>query len=366
MIKKIIISVLILIFSQNIMMAADKNLDAAYLIIMQQAIQSNWVRPLSEMRKSVIVQFTINNSGQVCNVSVVKSSNNDEFDKSAILAVYKSVPFKEFSADIYDTETATFQIFLSNYFVSLSKIDNNQSVLNSSLPPDANYVAYMRNLEQRVQSNWEQSDYPKDEAAITAFTINKNGAIAHLHVLRSSGSDKFDNLALDAVRKSNPVDSFPDYVKDDSIQVQFAFFYNPLRDSNAIQYTTSLGLLDKESNLVKTYETYKKQITKVLNDSLTTKACYKITEVVVAITIDKNGQIIALNIEKPSIDKNFDKNVADSLSQASFPAIPISFNMDKFSFKCSVKTKTNDSFSQAYREGKWFGAKQYDMSVLWD
>lgn len=366
MIKKIIFSIIFLGLCQNIGMAQDQNLGTAYLLVMQEKIELNWIRPLQKSNKSAIVQFTINNSGQVMDAEVIKSSNDDSYDRGALLSVYKSVPFKELSPDIYSGDSQTFQVFFSDNYVTVSKINSASVVIDASQPVGADYVSYMRNLEQRVQSNWDQQDYPKNEATITAFTINKNGSVEHLHILRASGSDKFDNEALDAIRKSNPVDSLPDYVSDNSINVQFGFFYNPLRDTNSIQNTTSCGFLNDNSSLVKIYENYKKQIATILKENLTTKACYKITEIVLDITIDKYGQISCINIEKPSIDENFDKNVVSSISQSSFPAIPLEFNRNTFAFKYSVKTKKNDNLWQALVDGRWFGAKQYVPCVIWD
>lgn len=366
MIKKIIFSIIFFGFCQNMIMAHDQNLGTAYLLIMQEKIELNWIRPLQKTNKSVIVQFTMSNLGQVMDAEVIKSSNDDLYDRGALLAVYKSVPFKELSGDLYSSDTETFQVFFSDDYVTVSKIDNAAVIPNASLPVGADYVSYMRNLEFRVQSNWNQEDYPKNEAVITAFTINKDGSVQHLHILRSSGSDKFDDEALDAIRKSNPVDSLPDYVSDDSIQVQFGFFYNPLRNTDSIQNSTSCGFLDANSNLVSVYENYKKEVSTILQANLTTKACYKITEIILDITIDKYGQISCINIEKPSSDKNFDKNVVSSISRSSFPAIPLEFNRSSFSFKYSVKTKNNDNLGQAFVDGTWFGAKQYVPCVIWD
>ena len=173
-------------------------------------------------------------------------------------------------------------------------------------------------------------------------------------------------LILNVIKKSAPVDFLPNYVNDDSIQIQTGFFYTASKNFVNAQNSVRCCFLNEDSDLVNAYEKYKSQISAILQNNLTTKACYKVTEIVLDIVINKNGEIAALNVEKPSCDERFNKNVVDSISRLSFPAIPLELNRSSFSFKYSVKTKENDSLWQAFIDGRWFGAKQYVPTCIWD
>jgi colicin import membrane protein len=80
-------------------MLAEQEAEAAarsYVAVIQDRIESFWSRPASA-RKGMKCELALQlvPTGRVINVTVVKSSGNDAFDRSARQAVLKAEQFKE-------------------------------------------------------------------------------------------------------------------------------------------------------------------------------------------------------------------------------------------------------------------------------
>ena len=74
----------------------DAQLVMSYTDAIQAAIEDNWSRPPSARHDmEVILRIQLIPTGEVISVSIVKSSGNDAFDRSAINAVNKAGKFPE-------------------------------------------------------------------------------------------------------------------------------------------------------------------------------------------------------------------------------------------------------------------------------
>jgi periplasmic protein TonB len=94
---------------------------------------------------------------------------------------------------------------------------------------------YARQVQERVQSNWHVPEAQmvlrqKGWVAIR-FNILKDGTVADLQVIRSSGIPSYDQSAVDAMRSSNPLPPLPSQVTVPQLGGVFRFFYN-MSDEN--------------------------------------------------------------------------------------------------------------------------------------
>jgi protein TonB len=86
------------------------------------------------------------------------------------------------------------------------------------------YVDAVRN---RVSSNWLQSTVDPSvrfaPRAVVTFDILRNGAIANIQVLQSSGNASVDNSAVRAILGSSPVNPLPGEYGGSKVSVEFWF-----------------------------------------------------------------------------------------------------------------------------------------------
>jgi colicin import membrane protein len=71
--------------------------------------------------------------------------------------------------------------------------------------------AYWAMLKSRLSDNLEKpTDVSDDKKAVVEFYVAANGAISGISILRSSGSDEFDQAVLAAVHRTHPIGPRPD------------------------------------------------------------------------------------------------------------------------------------------------------------
>lgn len=70
-----------------------------YMRGLMRKIKKNWTPPANSTSRHVVLKLQINKNGKVNSCNVVKSSGSAAVDKSAIEAVYASVPFSNFPAE---------------------------------------------------------------------------------------------------------------------------------------------------------------------------------------------------------------------------------------------------------------------------
>lgn len=92
------------------------------------------------------------------------------------------------------------------------------------------YQAYMRRLKERIERIWE---YPPEAARrgihgdlIIEFTINKNGTLGDVELLRGSGYPDLDKAAMQALKDGQPYWPLPDEWRRDTFPVTGHFVYS--------------------------------------------------------------------------------------------------------------------------------------------
>jgi protein TonB len=94
----------------------------------------------------------------------------------------------------------------------------------------ARFSWYVDAVRNRVSGNWLQSTV--DPAlrfaprAVVTFDILRNGAVANVQVLQSSGNASVDNSAIRAILGSNPVNPLPGGYVGSKVSVEFWFDFH--------------------------------------------------------------------------------------------------------------------------------------------
>ncbi len=368
MIKKILLLAFCLLFMQNIQSVSAKSIDDIYLFNMKTKIESNWINYDNKSDNSTVVNFKVDRTGTIFDVNIIRSSGNENFDKSAIMAVYKAAPFKPFSkGTISNTLTMNFFFSPKNTFLNVADTPNYSHTSSQFMQilDNVNYGYYFYNLKQRISSNWDVKSYYENKSTITLLKINKEGLINSLNIIKSSGDKNFDSDVIDAIKKSVPFDIFPKKSEKESLNLQLSFYYTSLKPRIG-ESKISCCFLDYNTDLMVDYENYKKQVEKVLSTNLP-KKMYKLKrKVLLKLTIDKTGKISCINIEKPSKSKAFDKKMIKAVNNKSFPAIPTSLNKKDFSFLCYLETSKKD-FSRGFISGFLnYVRNPISVKCIWD
>ena len=84
----------------------------------------------------------------------------------------------------------------------------------------------MKHTQEKIKSNWHPGSYLKSHTCIVSYKISSDGELISSEILQSSGEEKFDKTALEAVRLSAPFQPLPKHLKVNSIEIQFTFDYN--------------------------------------------------------------------------------------------------------------------------------------------
>ena len=110
---------------------------------------------------------------------------------------------------------------------SFFNLDNNASQQAYNPALDAQQSIDMRKyfseIQRRVRRNWNPKYALKEYTTVLSFSIQRNGQITLLAVRRTSGSQKVDLEALEAVQDSAPFAPLPANFPLDEISVEFNF-----------------------------------------------------------------------------------------------------------------------------------------------
>ena len=105
-----------------------------------------------------------------------------------------------------------------------SNLYNANEFAKSYKEPD--FGPYMRELQRRIKMNWDPPKGNESKRVVLLFKIAKDGRLLSCSVFKSSGLQKADSAALNAVNLAAPFRPLPHEYKGSSIDVQFTFDYN--------------------------------------------------------------------------------------------------------------------------------------------
>ncbi|MEO0947839.1 MAG: TonB family protein, partial [Cyanobacteria bacterium J06641_5] len=88
---------------------------------------------------------------------------------------------------------------------------------------NADLGPYYRNIQRRVRQAWQPSQTGQERFTVLVFSLTRDGEIARLRVLETSGSSRVDREALAAVRQAAPFGPFPESYSEPSLDIEFSF-----------------------------------------------------------------------------------------------------------------------------------------------
>lgn len=318
--------------------SADEQFKTDFFVnAVKDKIELNWVKPYENPYLSTIVSFNINSDGTVSPVSILRSSENSQYDDSVVQAVYKAAPFE--SASVLK-KPMTLKIFLSPSYIVANSVKNKTSydkIVNVSNKNDyIDFSQYLENLQNKINTNWTPKSFSKERNNIVSIKIDKDGALSNSHVLEPSNDIHFDSSTLDAIAKSVPMDAFPHNITAPTTNVQLNFNYKKSKDKNgkeiATQYVKASVLMEEGS------DKYTSMVETVLKENLNNKNTIFEKRLVFEAQINSLGKLKYVKIVEPSDSKMFNRSIYKVLTQSSFPQFPETINSDSITLKYELIT----------------------------
>jgi TonB family protein len=101
-------------------------------------------------------------------------------------------------------------------------------------PLGVDFGPYLRQLHKDVKKKWlkgihESEKVRKGKLAIE-FAIRKDGDVAEMKLVATSGDVALDRPAWDAIRASNPFHPLPSQFTGPYLALRIRFYYNPEKD----------------------------------------------------------------------------------------------------------------------------------------
>ena len=125
------------------------------------------------------------------------------------------------TSDYGRSSTSSYTSERSNY---VSQTSDSKSEIVSVKEPD--FGPYMKDLQQRIKSNWNPPRGNESKRVVLLFKVAKDGRLLSCSVFQSSGMKEVDSAAIAAVRMASPFRPLPEEFKNQSVDIQFTFDYN--------------------------------------------------------------------------------------------------------------------------------------------
>lgn len=346
MVKKLFL-LFMLIFNiflliQNTVSAEEQYKTDFLINAIQKKVERNWLRPLKATNNiSAIVSFNVNPDGSVSPVYIIRSSEDLDFDKSAIEAVYKAAPF-EYSSTM--NEPISMEIFFSTSFLFASELKNNNldnnivNVSNRSNYTD-NYIDfsdYLQNLQTKVNANWQPKAFAKKRENIRLIKIDKDGALGKVSMLKPSHDFRFDISTWDAIAKTVPMDAFPSEITAPTTNIQLNFHYE--KDLLENGQKTSIHFVTASVMNVEGYDKYTDMVEKIFENNIKNIGTFYGKSLIFEVQINRVGKLKYIKIIKPSKSKWLDRVALYTLNKSSFPQFPDTIKSDSITLRYELIT----------------------------
>lgn len=322
MTKKIVlffILILSFIYMQGIALADNVFNQNNYEEYLKQTITDNWFKPENSEDKSAVITFTVKQDGSLSNISFIKSSNDNVFDKSIILAVNKSQPFTEIPTQL------NVKMLFSNDFRTITStsqnIYNSKNIINVSNKIYAKDTSfYTDNLAKKISTNWKPKHKIKAREAVFLISVGKDGAIQKIKMQKSSYKKSFDNEIIDSILKSAPFGRLPGEVKANHKDIQLSF--NCRKKHKTVVETVTANMLPQDN-----LDEYMEQVEQIVSDKFNSKCYFCKKDFIVTMNIEKTGTLKYAKLKHPDakakfIRKECQRKTLLTLYKTPFPPIP--------------------------------------------
>lgn len=358
MIRKIVLMLVLafsFIFIQTAVFAQDTNEQCAkalYKDIIKEKITSHWFIPPNSSNKSAVISFIVNKDGTISDIKILKSSNDEQFDKSAFDAVCKSVSFKPL---VYD-DKLDIEFFFSSTYTNLTVNENTNNTANqlfeingSKLIPVSNrnytnFNDYATNLQNKINSNWNPISRKEQVDAIISISLDKDGVVENMKVQKSSNKKNFDLEIMDSIMRSAPLGPLPADFQADHKDIQLNFMYKKTKDKNAPKKYVIANIKNQDG-----YDEYIEQVQEIMSKKLKDKYYFCKKDILLEMNINKDGKLIYVKIKNASpeddfIKKEFNRKTLLTLQETPFPPLPDKMNVDNITLNYRILTQRKRLF----------------------
>lgn len=87
------------------------------------------------------------------------------------------------------------------------------------------FAYYANQIRTKIDRNWQRSTEFERLKTVIYFRIERNGSLGSIRVKESSGDPLFDELAIRAIKLSEPFAPLPEAYEDDHLGVYFDFTF---------------------------------------------------------------------------------------------------------------------------------------------
>ncbi|GAB4241342.1 MAG: hypothetical protein Kow0049_29870 [Stanieria sp.] len=122
-----------------------------------------------------------------------------------------------------DTYQRSFQDDFGSSFFNLQANANEEAPYAQLDAQQDDLARYFDEIRRRVKRNWQPVSPGQEQFTVLNFAIQPNGQITGLKVVQTSGNERVDRDALEAVQQSAPFDALPQSFKRDRLEIQFSF-----------------------------------------------------------------------------------------------------------------------------------------------
>lgn len=231
------------------------------------------------------------------------------------------------------------------------------SIINCTIPTFAsyssvNYSAYVENVDNKIRANWVSPNTSQGKYAIVLCKLTPNGELKENKILKSSGNEKLDTAAQNAVARSAPFYPFPKNATEDYVDLLLVFGNNTFNSSIIIRDKEELKTNKTDSYL----DAYKQEVVRVLSNNIPQKKKFYGKTVEISLILDSDGTVKDVLLEKTSGDSQYDDEVIHIVKGLKFPEFPSYMNKDNlfltYQIKCqkNIKQKNNSKSHTKYDE----------------
>ncbi len=213
----------------------------SYLKNLDDKIRKAWKSP-SKSAKNVVVSINIGKGGKAFGCKVLQSSGYADIDAGAINSVYAASPFEPLPRG-FDGDHITIDYVFPikrqplNIIIRVFKLDGSykERFLNAykkevEAEKKAQTAAYMKKLEAKIKKNWNPPKSDKNTRIVAQFKVYRDGRVSDVKIKQGADNEDANYAALNAINASVPFDPFTSLLKASSVDIEFTFDYNILKN----------------------------------------------------------------------------------------------------------------------------------------
>lgn len=244
-------------------------------------------------------------------------------------------------------------------------------VLNIAFAKDAVFADelyaknfYIDSIETKINLNWIIPADAEGKSTVVSFTVNPNKTVSNIKILRSSGSDKYDQSAISAIYKSIPFEHSVNYNKPINIEFFFSPVFTSATDVMNSNQTKIVNVANRNAYI--DFSEYTNDLQEKINTNWNPSTSEAKKAAIANIQIGKDGALENYYILKSSKNKDFDRDVLDAISKSvPLAPFPAGINAPKtdvqVAFTCNkVKMEDDSVFYNHFVNANVMNIKGYD------